>query len=46
MGDDTARFFAALDAAYAKASAAHDAGACGESEWSCSYCEDETDAES
>lgn len=32
-------FLAAVDNAYAKAKAAHDEGRCGESDYSCSYCE-------
>ena len=31
--------FDAIDRAYADALALHEAGRCGESEWSCSHCE-------
>lgn len=32
--------FAAVQSAEAEAKRLHDAGECGESEWSCSYCEE------
>lgn len=40
--EDSAEMFAAIDAAYAQALADHKSGACRDSEWSCSYCEQES----